>query len=135
MRSPVQNMALVTLLALVACQDPDVGQPCTITWGNSEPKPNATDITADYFESGNTKCENLICVMSHVAAGSTYDRGDLGGYCSKPCVSNQDCFQSDTGLVCRQIVLDSVFIAQLDPALKDRYLGEIQFSNYCGVPE
>ena len=28
------------------------------------------------------------------------DNGENCGYCSKPCVSNQDCYTSDTGLVC-----------------------------------
>ncbi len=160
MRSPVQNMVLATLplLALVACQDPDVGQECTITWGTAEAKPDACchepkddppaclatgsdsgiscfTITADLFESGNTECENLACIMSLAGHGSDYDRGPAKGYCSKPCVSDNDCFHSDTGLVCRHVVLDPVFIAQLPEDLKQRYLGEIQFSSYCAVPQ
>ncbi len=134
MRSPVSKVVLVaTLLALAACQDPDVGQHCTITWGSdsSLPYPKPTEISADYFETGNIQCENLVCIMSPVTQGPY----SSGAYCSKPCSSNQDCFQSDTGLVCRQIVLDTVFIAQLSDAMKQTYLGQIQFSNYCAVPE
>ncbi len=130
---PKMVLALVALLASAACQKPDVGQPCTLTWGTSEPKPNATTVAADYFESGNTTCENLICIVSPVAAGSRYDRGDLGGYCSKACGSDSDCYKSDTDLVCRQIVLDPEFLAQLDDALKQQYLGQIQLSSYCAA--
>jgi hypothetical protein len=133
-------MALVaTALALGACQSPDVGQPCTITWGSSEtsatPPPTPQTIQSDWFESGNTECENLVCIMSPAATGSRYG---AGAYCSKPCVSNQDCFESKTGLVCRQMILDPVFMKQLqasDPQLAARYLGEVQFSSYCGIAE
>lgn len=141
MRRRVPNMVLAatTLLALVACSNPDVGQPCTISWGSSDgtPPPNPPTLLAeggsDYFESGNLSCENLICILSPAPAGSRYGGG---GYCSKPCVSDQDCFRSETGLVCRQMILDPTFLAQLDktdPALKERYLGDVQFSNYCAV--
>lgn len=148
MRSPVQNMVLVAaLLALAACQGADVGQDCSITWG-AEPKPDAScdssgeeggvgcfSITADLFETGNTECENLTCIMSPVGSGSTYDRRPGKGYCSKPCVSNGDCYESDTGLVCRHVVLDPVFIAQLPEDLKQKYLGDVQLSSYCAVPQ
>jgi hypothetical protein len=142
MRSRASRAALVAaLIALGACQSPDVGQPCTITWGTSDAAPPPPDpVTlfdnggSDWFESGNTTCENLVCIVSPAAKGSRYASG---GYCSKPCVSNQDCFESQTGLVCRQMVLDPTFLKQLDqidPALKQRYLGDIQFSSYCAVP-
>ena len=137
-------MALVaTALALGACQQPDVGQPCTISWGSQEtasmPRPDPVTLYqnhgSDWFESGNTDCENLVCIVSPAAPGSRYASG---GYCSKPCVSDQDCFESKTGLVCRQMVLDPVFMKQLeasDPQLATRYLGEVQFSSYCGIAE
>jgi hypothetical protein len=32
------------------------------------------------------------------------------------------------------MVLDPVFLAQLSAELKAKYLGEVQFSNYCAVP-
>jgi hypothetical protein len=125
------------ILALGACQEPDVGQPCKISWGagtaeNPSDPPTPTTIASDYFESGNTECENLVCIMSPAAPGARYSSG---GYCSKPCVSNNDCFQSDTGLVCRQIVLDPLFLAQLSSDLQSKYLGDTKFSSYCGVPK
>jgi hypothetical protein len=129
----------VAPLAVLACQDPDVGQRCDITWGNVEttPPPNAVSLYpdgADFFESGNVSCENLVCIVSPAQAGSQYDRGDAGGYCSKPCVSDNDCFKSETGLVCRQMVLDPVFLAQLTPELRERYVPALQTSSFCGVP-
>lgn len=132
-------MAFVAaLLVLGGCQEPDVGQPCTIGWGDpakgAPTPPTPETISSDWFESGNTACENLVCIMSPGTTGSRYGST---AYCSKPCVSNSDCFESKTGLVCRQMVLDPLFLAQLDqydPALKQRYLGDVQFSSYCGVP-
>jgi hypothetical protein len=142
MRRRIPKMALVAaLLALGACQEPDVGQPCTLTWGTSDaapPPPTPAELFqsggSDWFETGNSQCEDFVCIVSPVPPGQKYS---TSGYCSKPCVSNQDCFESKTGLVCRQMVLDPLFLAQLDkvaPALKQQYLGDVQFSSYCGVP-
>ncbi len=127
------------LVALAACQSPDVGQPCTLAWGTSDGTPppdpvalwNATPPGGDYFETGNLACENLVCIVSPAPQGSKYSGG---GYCSKPCVSDGDCYKSETGLVCRQMVLDETFMKKLDPAVKARYLSDIQFSSYCAVP-
>lgn len=146
-RAPKQLLALLPVLALVACQDPDVGNPCTISWSptweqdGTPPPPTAAELAtqpgggSDWFESGNLACEGLVCVVSPAPAGTRYGSQTPGaGYCSKPCVSNDDCFEDETGLVCRQMVLDPVFLEQLDPATRDRYLADIQFSSYCGVP-
>ena len=60
-----------------------------------------------------------------------------GGYCSKPCVANRDCYSGSTGLVCDQVILDPVFIAEMeqkDPLTAQRYLGDIRFTSYCVVP-
>jgi hypothetical protein len=138
----MRRRASRTLLALVplvlaACQDPDVGQPCTIAWGQSagSPPPTSADAAADYFESGNIACEGLVCIVSPAPEGSEYRSVELGrGYCSKPCISNGDCYESETGLVCRQMVLDPVFLEQLDPATRARYLADVQYSSYCALP-
>ncbi len=148
MRSRLLNvtLAVAALAALAACQGPDVGQPCTIAWSSTwatdgtPPPPTPTNLYAsgggDYFESGNLSCDGLVCIVSPEAPGARYAActGDACGYCSKPCVSNDDCYQSKTGLVCRQMVLDPVFMSTLDPATKDRYLADIQFSSYCATP-
>lgn len=146
-RPTIPLLALAPLLALVACQDPDVGNPCSLSWNptweadGTPPPPTPIALWesggSDYFEAGNLACDDLVCIVSPAPEGSRYacNRNDYGcGYCSKPCVSNQDCFESDTGLVCRQMVLDPVFLEQLDPATRDRYLSEVQFSSYCAVP-
>jgi len=153
-RAPKPLLALVPILALAACQDPDVGNPCTLAWSSTweqdgtPPPPTAADLAAesdggsDYFESGNLACEGLVCLVSPAPAGVRYGSDDIlygttqpgAGYCSKPCVSNGDCFEDETGLVCRQMVLDPVFLEQLDEATRARYLSEISFSSYCAVP-
>jgi hypothetical protein len=139
MRARIQIVALATALAaLSGCQSPNVGNPCTLTWGTNEstPAPNPVQLyksgqIVDYFETGNLACEDLVCIVSAVPASSQYSSG---GYCSKPCVSDQDCYKSDTGLVCRQVILDPAFVSQLDPAVQQRYLADVQFSSYCAVP-
>jgi hypothetical protein len=142
----------LAVLALAACQDPDVGNPCTLAWSptwepdGTPPPPTASLLYesggSDFFESGNVGCDGLVCLVSPAPAGVAYGSDDIvygstepgAGYCSKPCVSNGDCFEDQTGLVCRQMVLDPVFLEQLDPATRARYLADIQFSSYCAVP-
>ncbi|HET8541822.1 MAG TPA: adventurous gliding motility lipoprotein CglC [Anaeromyxobacter sp.] len=134
--------------ALAGCQSPDVGQQCQLAWNpnwledGTEPPPTAAVLFVksgpngpDYFESGNLACDGLVCIVSPAEKGTEYGSETPGvGYCSKPCVSNSDCYQSDTGLACRQMVLDPVFLDQLDPETRSRYLADIQFSSYCAIP-
>jgi hypothetical protein len=135
-------LAVSTFSAVAACQRPDVGARCTLAWNSSwqtdgtPPPPTPSTAQGDYFESGNIGCDDLTCIVSPAAPGSKYGgcSGDACGYCSKPCVSNADCYSSSTGLVCDQIVLDPAFLATLDPTTTQRYLGEIRFSSYCVVP-
>ncbi len=132
----------IALLGLAGCQKADVGEPCNIAWNYQQtdtPPPTAatlyTSNGSDYFESGNLACDGLVCIVSPAPQGSKYGSTTAGvGYCSKPCVSDQDCYKSDTGLVCRQMVLDPVFLSTLDAATRERYLADIQYSSYCAVP-
>jgi hypothetical protein len=149
MRARVPHLvAAIALLALAtACQKPDVGQPCTLTWGaDASTKPSAAQLYdaaqassppsfgSDYFETGNLACEGLVCIISPAPLGTEYGSATPGeGYCSKPCLSDDDCYASETKLVCRQMVLDKVFIEQLDAATRQRYLSDVQFSSYCAV--
>src|SRR5512138_1581109 len=137
--------AALAVVALAGCQSPDVGQTCDIAWNttwltdpNAAKPPVASQLPAggsDYFESGNLGCDGLVCIVSPAPLGSKYGSTDPGvGYCSKPCVSNSDCFEADTGLSCRQMVLDPVFLDQLDAQTRQRYLADIQYSSYCAVP-
>ncbi len=143
MRRPArQVMVLAAAIAtLVGCQGPDVGQSCTLSWGEDPTlqAPTPTQLyssgSGDYFQSGNPACEGLICIVSPVAPGARYACDAPGcGYCSKACISDDDCYSSKTGLVCRQMVLDKVFIDQLDPVTRQRYLSNVQFSSYCATP-
>jgi hypothetical protein len=145
------SLAGLAALALAACQSsPDVGQPCTLdVYGADGTTPIDTSVDptkglycsadrADYFLSParGDECENLVCLRSPTGACQQAGLPPVGvrKYCSKPCVSDDDCFKSDTGLVCRQIVLDPVFLANLDPAVRQKYLGQIQSSSYCATP-
>lgn len=136
-------LALSTLLALPACDKPDVGSRCQLAWNanwkqdGTPPPPTPTTAQGDYFESGNTDCDDLICILSPAKPEAKYGKcsGEACGYCSKPCVSNRDCYSGDTGLVCDQVVLDPTFIATLDAQTAERYLGEIRTSNYCVAPQ
>jgi hypothetical protein len=128
-------LALVALLA--GCQSPDVGQRCPIPMNQQTPSTvTPATIAGDFLETGNTFCDNLVCIASPAVEGGRYNDcpGGSCGYCSKPCVSDQDCFRSETGLACRQMVLDPAFIASLDPAIREKYLADVQFSSYCAVP-
>ncbi len=159
-RVPKSILTLVPVLALIGCQSPDVGNPCTLSWNEkwqeqgtlppptalclAEPEtqlcrdryPSGVSQGSDYFDSGNLACEGLVCIVSPAATGKYASTTAGEGYCSKPCVSNADCYEKDTDLVCRQMVLDPVFIEQLrltDPATLARYLSDIQFSSYCAI--
>jgi hypothetical protein len=136
--TPKLLLALLPALVLLGCQKPDVGARCVLAWNTegTEPAPTPQTAAGDYFESGNIGCDDLVCIVSPAPAGSRYGgcSGDACGYCSKPCVSDNDCFKSDTGLVCDTVVLDPAFLAALDEETKARYLGEIRFSSYCVVP-
>ncbi len=144
MRSPASKLAvaLASIIALAACQNPDVGEPCTLQWGSdsSLPPPTPTSAIGDYFQSGNTACDDLVCIVSPASSDSRWARkcdaanGENCGYCSKPCVSNQDCYTSETGLVCDILLPDENFLRTLDPAVRERYLGDIAFSSFCVVP-
>lgn len=143
MRAPVHfaALALFTLLALPACDKPDVGERCKLSWNpNADvPPPTPTTALGDYFESGNLACDDLVCILSKASADSKYGKcsGGACGYCSKPCVANRECYTGSTGLICDAVVLDPTFISALEqtnPDLLNRYLGEIRFSNYCVVP-
>ena len=121
-------LALTATLALVACQAPDVGSDCVLSIAVPQP------VVADFLETGNTACDNLVCIHSQLTSKLT-DPTKSGAYCSKACVADNDCSPSETGLICRKVILDDVFLASLDQATKDAYLGAAQqFSTYCAAP-
>lgn len=138
----VTALALLTLATLSGCDQPDVGQRCVLAWNpdweaeGTPPPPTPATAGADFFETGNLACDDLVCIVSPGEATTKYGQcvGDACGYCSKPCVSDRDCFSSKTGLKCEQVVLDPVFMASLDEQTRQRYLGDIQTNNYCVTP-
>jgi hypothetical protein len=86
--------------------------------------------------NGNLACDDLVCIVSPASADSRYAScadaaNGVCGYCSKPCVSNEDCYPKKTGLKCDLLLLDPAYIAQLDPAVRQRYLADVAFSSYC----
>jgi hypothetical protein len=140
MRPARLALAVASALLVAGCQSPDVGQRCQLPFhaGATNDGPTPETAAGDYLEVGNTACDNLICIVSPAVDGGRYNSCAEGncGYCSKPCVSDQDCSTSQTGLVCRQMVLDPAFIQKLqqtDPALLETYLSDIRFSSYCAV--
>jgi hypothetical protein len=120
--------ALGTVL-VAGCQDPDVGGPCTFYL----PGLDTGAVAADYLETGKTECDNLVCIKSPPPpAGS---RVKNNPYCSKPCVATNDCSPSDTGLECRDVVLDETFLNALPPDIRAKYLPPgVQNAKYCAAP-
>jgi hypothetical protein len=142
---------LLALSAVLAgCQSPDVGQPCTLQVGQdpSAVNLNTTSVPADFLESGaDNGCDNLVCIKSPDQPSGSAVKSNP--YCSKQCVSNSDCFQDETGLVCRQVMVDRNFINSLPDAQRREYyqiLGcqlladgtptqcPLQFESYCATP-
>jgi hypothetical protein len=136
----------VSAVLTAGCQPPDVGARCDITWGTDTvtfPAPRPETIPGDYLEMGNLACDSLVCIVSPARSGkyASCASGDTQcGYCSKPCVSDTECFKSETGLVCRQMVLDPDFILFLEAqdaangtSLAAQYLGDARYSRYCAA--
>ena len=122
---------LASIAALAGCQGPDVGQSCelqTADGGVDLNDPNVP-VSADFFESGNLGCDNLVCIRSPNPQGATKIKSNP--YCSKACVSNSDCFQGDTGLVCRSVTVDFDFVNCLAQQQRDTYYRTLG----CQVPE
>ncbi len=130
------TLAALAGLFFIACsQEPDVGQVCTIQWGaGTNNAPDACTSNGDFLETGAVGCDNLVCILTPTSSSTCSSRTAV---CSKPCVSDNDCFNSKTGLVCRSVVLDETYInllRQTNPDLANTYLGDIQFSTYCAYP-
>jgi len=140
-------LAAAPLAALVvagACQSPDVGQPCRMDLlyadGGAIAIPEDGGVTcsavpADFFRSGAIECDNLVCLQSPTGTCATGSGApfQVRDYCSKACVSDEDCFKSQTGLVCRRILLDPSFVATL-PDGGAPYLPTALGSSYCAPP-
>jgi len=129
----ISIMSSCVVLLLAGCQGPDVGQSCSISATSVN---GLADVPADFFESNPANgCDNLVCIKSPAQPASS--RVKNNPYCSKACVSDADCFQSDTGLVCRPVTIDPNQIKTYPIEVQEQYqkmLGSIQFSAYCAAP-
>lgn len=180
LHAPRAVLAAFSALALAACQEQDVGEPCDLdvlagsplvpidqpaldAGGQAVPGVACTTeaYLADFFRSGALECDNLICIRSATGAACsdpalapTWPK-DVRKYCSRPCVSDQDCENGRIHLVCRPIVLDSGYLTflqqcaanpgRIDPvygpcpppdevASRLALLGGVPSSNYCATP-
>src|SRR5512134_480915 len=83
------TLAALAAVALAACQEPDVGQPCDLdVYAGSppasidfyvEPGVACSADAADYFRSGVPDCDNLICIRS-ATGGACGDAGAAAAY-------------------------------------------------------
>ena len=135
-------VSLASLLLLAGCPSPDVGQACEMNLKYADGSSIAVSVpgvgqcsaqSADFFRSGAVECDNLICLQSPTGTCSGTTPFLVKAYCSKACVSDSDCFSSETGLVCRQVLLDPAFVATL-PNGGAPWLPEAMGSSYCAFP-
>jgi len=132
-------------LAAAACQSVDVGQPCQMNLDFADGGPIAVPVSdggvlcsaqsADFLRTGALECDGLVCMQSAVGTcnGQSATPYQVNSFCSKACVSNADCFTSQTGLVCRLVLLDPSFVASL-PDGGAPYLPATLQSSYCAPP-
>lgn len=135
---------MAALLAAAACQSVDVGQPCTMNLEFADGGPIAVSVggavecsadSGDFLRTGALECDGLVCLQSATGAcsGQTGTPFLVRSYCSKACVSNSDCFTSQTGLVCRAVLPEPAFLASL-PDGGAPYIPATLQSNYCAPP-
>jgi hypothetical protein len=155
--------AFAACFALVACNVPtDLNNPCRL----SKPDPNndgglifimttdpivvgtngtSTFSQFDFISSGDSDCENLVCIREANPAMGFYD--DTDGYehgrCSNNCIVDQgnshssNCGEAEKGLICRQLALDQSFIdayCNSDPAGCQCIFGTDTSATYCVDP-
>ena len=102
-----------------------MGQACSLRTGQGD-----AGVHADFFESNPSNgCDALICIESPDQASSSKVKNNP--YCSKACKSNSDCFQGDTGLVCRPVTVDLDYVNSLAQSQRDTYY---QIAG-CQVPD
>jgi hypothetical protein len=131
------SVAALAVLAL-ACKNVDIGQQCNVLPASVTPVQNECTVQGDLVSTQNYDCDTLFCIVTPAKAGTcTEAYKPVGGRCTKSCVSNDDCFPSDTGMECRRVVLDSEFINELEktnPQLLALYLGDLRTTSFCAEP-
>jgi hypothetical protein len=137
-------LVLVGALFATGCRPNDLGSFCELTRpvceSNGDDPENCVvslqvyhpaDQTKDYIATGVVDCEHFTCVHS---AGHEGD-----AYCTRTCFDDDQCRGGERpDLVCRELVLDDAFIAdlctQLGPERCEEIFGTIQQSKYCALP-
>lgn len=140
--SSIKGCSVAALAVLtVACQSVDIGQPCNMLPAGASLIVDECTVNGDLLTNSEDCAKSTYCIVSPVAdktatCTATYKR--FGGRCTKSCISNDECFQKETGMECRSVLLDSEFINELEktnPGLLDKYLGmDIRSTSYCALP-
>ncbi len=103
------------------------------------------DTRFDFISTGNSDCENLVCIRMHDPADGFYDDsdGNAHGRCSNTCIptsadgKSTDCSGSVSALVCQQLSFSQTFIdsfCQSDPADCSSVFGDNASATYCVDP-
>ncbi len=131
---PVLIASFVLSLGALGCGKTDLGAPCQLIAPTTdggvvayEPDSEAND----YIATGGADCENFTCLDS---AGD----GE-SAYCTRRCAEDAQCRGGqDKTLICRELVLDEVFLTELRRRLGDdeffRVFGDIQNARFCARP-
>jgi hypothetical protein len=140
-------LAALALTAVAGCKETtDLDAPCRLMepaddQGNLKPimaNDSRINPAFDFLSSGNSDCENLVCIRLH-GDPSKYDDSDgtAHGKCSGTCIDKGDCGEPEKGLDCRALSLDQKFLDDLkknDPTTYQQYFGDIAGSLYCVNP-
>jgi hypothetical protein len=138
--SSIKGCSIAALAVLaVACQSVDIGQPCNMLPAGASLVVNECTVEGDLLTNSEDCAKSTYCILTPAAPGTCNDTYKaFGGKCTKSCISNDECFQKETGMECRQVLLDADFINELEktnPGLLDKYLGmDIRSTSYCALP-
>ena len=90
-----------------------------------------TNTPGHFVQTGSTACDNLVCILSR----DPDRRVENDPYCSKPCVSDDECFPDETGLRCLRIAPDETLLGQLTEEQRQQFVGGNASSFYCAIPD
>ena len=126
----VRIAAVLGLALLAGCQEPDVGQSCAVNIRVGGELLTGETTPAEFVQNGATECDNLICILSPDREG----RAENNPYCSKACVSDDECSPDETGLRCLRVAPDETLLAELTDEQRQQFVGGNASSFYCALP-